>query len=648
MKLQLALAALLTMLRLTALAADGDASGAAPLPALPGDSAALFEPTKVWSVHLSVTAENWNKMEPKGGGLFAPPPPPPPRADGKDVELQFGPAVFMAPAFMTQADRDKDEQISADEFRSVGEQWMNEWDKERSGKISLEQLRDGLNAAFALPGFGPSRPDAPRQRVQGFNLQGAPGKRNGVASVFGIEFVQVKADLEFEGQPFKDVGLRYKGNGTFLESRGTNKRSFKIDLNEVVKGQKLAGVSRINLHNNHTDASWMNEVLSHRLFRDAGVPAPRTSYARVYVTVPGTYDRQYLGLYSIVENVDGNFAEHNFKTTKGALFKPVTPDPFYDLGDDFEKYVQTYDPKTELSDEQKQRLIDLCKLNTHADDETFAREIGNFIELDNFARFLAVSVFLSDLDGLLGPGQNYYIHLHPDTNKFTFIAWDQDHSFGQFPLAGSPQQRETLSIHKPWRGQNPFLERCFKIESFKKLYLSKIEEFSSTLFKPERFHDQVDELAGAIRPAVAEESAGKLKRFSRVVNGQYPDTFTFFGQPMKPIKPFVKIRLQSIQDQLEGKAEGATLGQFTFGPPPDQKQQNRRNTFGPGFMLAPHFMRDFDADKDNELTRDELTAGLAKWFEGWNTNASDPLTDEELRAGIGTTFAPRGAVPQRR
>ena len=54
----------------------------------------------------------------------------------------------------------------------------------------------------------------------------------------------------------------------------------KIDLNEYVKGQKLAGITKLNLHSNVTDASWMNEVLSHRLYRDAGVPAPRTAYAR--------------------------------------------------------------------------------------------------------------------------------------------------------------------------------------------------------------------------------------------------------------------------------------------------------------------------------------------------------------------------------
>ena len=97
--------------------------------------------------------------------------------------------------------------------------------------------------------------------------------------------------------------MRYKGNGTFLSSRESLKRSLKLDLNQFVKGQKLAGMSQLNLHNSVRDPSGMNEAIAYRLFRDGGVPAPRTAYAKVYVTVPGKHDRHYFGLYNLVEDV---------------------------------------------------------------------------------------------------------------------------------------------------------------------------------------------------------------------------------------------------------------------------------------------------------------------------------------------------------
>src|SRR5262249_23501755 len=153
---------------------------------------------------------------------------------------------------------------------------------------------------------------------------------------------------------------------------------------------------------------------------------------------------------------DKVFAEETFGTKKGALFKPVTPNPFADLGDAWKSYNQTYDPKTDLTPEQKQRVIDFCKLVSHASDAEFAAKLGEFLELDNFARFMAVTGWLATMDSILGPGQNYYVYLHPKTHKMQFIPWDLDHSFGQFGMMGSQEQRENLSIHKPWRGENRF------------------------------------------------------------------------------------------------------------------------------------------------------------------------------------------------
>ena len=136
----------------------------------------------------------------------------------------------------------------------------------------------------------------------------------------------VHADLEFQGKPFKDVAVRYKGNSTCMMA-GPLKRSLKVDLNDFVKGQKLAGLTKLNFADNVSDPSWMNESVALRRFRDAGVPAPRTTYARVFVTVPGKHDKQHFGLYCMVENVDDNFTSERFGSKKGALFKPGTRSP---------------------------------------------------------------------------------------------------------------------------------------------------------------------------------------------------------------------------------------------------------------------------------------------------------------------------------
>ena len=53
------------------------------------------------------------------------------------------------------------------------------------------------------------------------------------------------------------------------------------------------------------------------------------------------------------------------------------------------------------------------------------------------------------------------------------MPWDLDLSFGG--MGGGTE----LSIEHPWRGQNRFLERLFKVDAFKKRYLARMTEFIS-------------------------------------------------------------------------------------------------------------------------------------------------------------------------
>jgi hypothetical protein len=391
-------------------------------------------------------------------------------------------------------------------------------------------------------------------------LQGPEGKRNGFAASRGVQFSYVHGSVTINGQTLRNVGVRYKGNGTYFDGIHQGKVSFKLDFAEYVKGQKLEKLKKLNLHSNITDASSMNEVLAFQLFRDADVPAPRTSYARVYVTVQGQKQQAYAGLFSVVENPDEQFVAARGLPSSGAIFKPVASQLFADLGPDWKRYNQTYDPKTTLTEAQKQRVIDFARLVSGGTDAQFAARVGEFLDLEETARYLAVVVFLSDLDGLLGPGQNYYLYLDPRTQRFSFIAWDQDHSFGQF-FRGTQSAREQLSIHHPWSESSRFLERLFRVDAFKKLYLARLTEFSTTLFQPDRFHRQVDELAAVIRPAIKEESNQRLLRFERAVAGEVPpgDAGLFRGANI-PIKPFVKARAQSVIDQLAGRSTGQRIG----------------------------------------------------------------------------------------
>ena len=598
------------------------------------NSAELFALTNVYTAHFHFTKEQWDEMEPEQneGGRNGPPGLPGGGGPNRRGGPAFGPGMFLAPTFVSAADSNKDKKVSAEEFKDLGERWYTSFDKEKAGKLDGDMLRDGMNSTLGGP-LGGGRGGGMRM-----NLQGQEGRRNGLASAMGVEFDYVKADLQFADRKFTNVAVRYKGNGTWMMSQGSIKRSMKVDLNEFVKGQKIAGISKLNFHNSVTDASWMNEVLSHALYRDIGVPAPRTAYARVYVTVPGKYDKKYLGLYSLVENIDDNFTEERFNTTKGSIFKPVTPELFADLGDDWPKYKQTYDPKDDPSSADTQRVIDFAKLVTHASDEDFAAKLPEFLDLPQFSRFIAATVWLSTLDSILGVGQNYYLYLDPKTRKFQFFPWDLDHSFGQFGLMGDQSQRNQLSIEKPWRGENRFLERVYKLEAFQKQYRSALKEINETIGRPERITKVVDQVAAAIRPAIKEESEERLTRFEKAAAGENYEPMGFGGPPgmnmgVQPIKKFAVERNKSIAGQLAGDSKGLDIDT----PPPGMARN-----FGPGTFLAPAIVAKFDKDQSGGLSREEFVAGFSNWFTSWDKEKAGVLDEEQLRTALNQEFAPPG------
>ena len=417
-------------------------------------------------------------------------------------------------------------------------------------------------------GISPSRiPPVPNMWQEGGTivLRNPKARRNGLAGVVGIEFNWVHSKLEFGGLTFPDVAARYRGNGTYLNSLFGPKQSFKVDLNKYTKGQSLAGIHTLNYVNAIPDNSYMHDALAQQLFRDLGVPSPRTAFAYLSVDAPGAFTNQPLGLYVLVENVDADFAEDRFGSKTVPIFKPVTPELFKDLGDDWKAYADIYDLKTKATPAQLQRVIQFARLVTSADDAEFGRRLEEFLDIEEFAAFLAGHVLTSSYDGFLANGQNFFIYLDPRSNKFGFIAWDQDHGWGEFGYVANSDRRERASIWQPCCYDNRFVERVLKVESFRAVYRRRLERAVGDLFTHERLFPQIDQLASIIRPAIAAESDFRLKRFDQAVSTNWLSG-PRDGQPEGPrapvhqLKRFITNRVKSLHDQLDGKAEGEILG----------------------------------------------------------------------------------------
>lgn len=401
-------------------------------------------------------------------------------------------------------------------------------------------------------------------------LRNPLASRAGVAGTLGFDLPWSRGDLRFGGIPFTNAAIRYKGNGTFLEAMQGPKKSFKINLADDHPGRSLAGQKTLNLHNLIADRSCLADTLGYEFYRDAGVPASLTTFARVFLTVEGRWADRLLGLYVLVENPDGRWARRALGTDGAVLFKPVGTSLFEDLGDAWEDYEAVYDPRSQVPEPFRQRLLGLCQLVSRADDAEFARRIGEFLDLDAVARYFACEVLLSNYDGILMNGQNFILWLDPRTERFGFSPWDLDHSWGEFGQVGTREQRETASVRHPWVGRQRFLERLFAAPAFSERYLGELARLRRTLFVPERLDRRIDALAATLRAAVAEQPGDRLAAFEHAVGLPPPDPAPNPGPDSdesrdRPspqghsLKRFIERRAASVDAQLAGSEQGVTL-----------------------------------------------------------------------------------------
>ncbi len=563
------------------------------------DSDSVFGLTRVWKIHLHVSAENWKAMQPTTGGFpgFGPPPP------GGGVPGGPPPGAPPAP-----------------------------------GAAPPQPNRGGPGG----PGPGGPGPGGPGPGGPG------PGFRPGS---FGYEFDYVKADIELDGEVVKEVGLRFKGNGTYMLSGASRKRPFKVDFNRYVGDQRFHGMQQLNLHNNVMDPTHVRQSLSYPVFQAAGVPSPRTAFAEVTLTIDGELERESLGLYTLVEEVDKAFLRHHFQTDKGMLLKPEGTQGLEYKGEDWADYAW-FEAKSKPKKGESRRLIEALRLIHKADDEKFRREIGEYLDLDEFAGFLAANALLANMDSFLTHVHNYYVYLSPATNKFVLLPWDMDLSMGAFFMAGSAEQLQELSITHPHMGNNKLIDRLLAWNDFLKTYRNQLRKLTETCFGDEGLTTKsLPVVQAALKEPIARDAKrAAAEQAARGPGGFGPGRFGpggggpgMFGSATS-LETFLVKRRESVLAQLAGTSKGRAPG-MSFGPGgpggfgPGGGGPGGGG-FGPGNFHGPQLLSAADANKDQKLSKQEFLDLSAKWLREWDKDKNDSLNGEEITAGLNEALGP--------
>lgn len=248
------------------------------------------------------------------------------------------------------------------------------------------------------------------------------------------------ADITWNGLRMRNVGVRSRGLG----SRSSNKPGLELDFGHYASTQRFLGLRALVLDNLVTDPSMLREVAAMSFLRRVGVPAPRESFARVFV------NGEFAGLYALVEAVDRDFAQAWFGGT-GLLFEFRWTLPFYetDLGDGLKPYAALFEsrnPAPQSTATLYAPIRDLFHAVSSTPDGQFAA-VDRHLDVNGFIRLAAADAFLAEWDGILGYDGMNNIYLYTIGERSHLIAWDKDHTFisATYPVLAYSQEHVLMS-----------------------------------------------------------------------------------------------------------------------------------------------------------------------------------------------------------
>jgi len=344
----------------------------------------------------------------------------------------------------------------------------------------------------------------------------------------------VEGMLIFDGDTLSPVGIRYKGSiGAFVGcvsgSDFTNpsgrktctKLSMKVKVDWEERDEKFYGLKKLQFHSQNLDDSKMHERLGYWLFREMGVPAPRSVHAKLMI------NKKFSGLYALTEQIDNRFIKHNYEDDEGNLYKEIWP--LSSLGSPFPEQSYLTALETNKKNNPSATIIrNFAEQIYQATPSELSSIIQQSMNIDEIMMLIAVDRTIRNDDGPFHwycnfgfcSNHNYYWYEEPTSKKLHLIPWDLDNAFENIGVNSNPVTPIADSFGEITNDCKPFgfgpwgiVQRsatCDKLIGgwaiFMDDYHKKIADFKIGAFSEPQVTQLLDKWSSQIRSATIEAS----------------------------------------------------------------------------------------------------------------------------------------------
>lgn len=300
--------------------------------------------------------------------------------------------------------------------------------------------------------------------------------------------VYVRCSVIHEGRSWTNAAVHLKGaTGSFRPI--DDKPSFTLSFDPSSPAQLFRGTTKVHLNNSVEDASCANELLGSIVFRNAGIPAPAVTHAIVEL------NGKRLGLYVVKEGFTPQFIERHMAGAGGRLYEPGVG---RDVGD-------ALDEKWNSAGTNSPTLGTLASAIMERDLVRRWQKLGETLDVNEFATFIALEVLLGHRDGYAAARNNFRVFV-PENGRVLFLPSGMDQLFGRAP--------STLELQMNGSAARAFMET----PAGRELYLRNAGAMLTNSFDSAALQRRVDELGVALKPSLTraehrnwQRAAGELK-----------------------------------------------------------------------------------------------------------------------------------------
>jgi hypothetical protein len=285
-------------------------------------------------------------------------------------------------------------------------------------------------------------------------------------------YTMFHADVTVDGVRYEDVGIRKKG---LLGSESSERPSLKIRFDEYVDGVLHDGLDRLTLNNGRQDPAVISQCLGYEIFREAGLPASRCSFATVEV------NGEPLGVYSNIEAMEPPLLARWYDDPDGRLWEGQ-------LSDFREEWLGTFEAQEGDGDPA---ALEAVVEALEQPDELLIEALDGAVDLDQYMRFWAMEVLVGHWDGYAGNSNNFFVYQDPSDGRLDFLPWGIDALFDSATPFGEGRPSSVVAV-------TALPRRLYLHERGRDAYFEALDELLATAWDEAAIGARIDTMEATV------------------------------------------------------------------------------------------------------------------------------------------------------